>query len=230
MGMHGGDVGRWAPVKRKARLAWSMAFGVAAAALVLVYVTSVRAEAARAQRDALERYGGDLVSVCVATRDIEPGETIDEGNVRVEEWAASLLPDEALTSLEKAHGKTATSRIPKRAPLSSVYFERRDGEIEVPRGKAAVSVACDAERAVGGALERGERVDVYVSKDGVTDRLASAEVLDTSALADGGGDVSWVTLAVNDSSVRELLTATAQGTVSLTVPGARSSEDDGGDR
>lgn len=218
-------------MKRRTRLVWSIACGVATAALVLIYVTSVRTEAAQAQREALERYGGDLVSVCVATRAIEPGETIDEGNVRVEEWAASLLPDKALTSLEKAHGKTATSHIPKRAPLSSVYFERRDGTIEVPRGKVAVSVACDTERAVGGALERGERVDVYVSKDGVTDRLTAAEVLDTSSLADGGGDVNWVTLAVRDSSVRELLTAAAQGTVSLTVPGARSNGDDtGGDR
>ena len=212
-------------MKRKTRLVWSIACGVAAAALVLVYVASVRAEAARAQQDALERYGGDLVSVCVATRDIEPGETIDEGNTRVEEWVASLLPNEALTSLADAHGKTATSRIPKRAPLSSAYFERRDGTIEVPRGKVAVSVASDPEHAVGGALERGERVDVYVSKDGVTDRLVSAEVLDTSALADGGGDMNWVTLAVGESSVKELITAAVQGTVSLAVPGGRPSGD-----
>lgn len=212
-------------MKRKTRLIWSIACGVAAAALVLVYVASVRAEAARAQQDALERYGGDLVSVCVATRDIEPGETIDEGNTRVEEWVASLLPNEALTSLADAHGKTATSRIPKRAPLSSAYFERRDGTIEVPRGKVAVSVASDPEHAVGGALERGERVDVYVSKDGVTDRLVSAEVLDTSALADGGGDMNWVTLAVGESSVKELITAAVQGTVSLAVPSGRSSGD-----
>lgn len=212
-------------MKRKTRLVWSIACGVAAAALVLVYVASVRAEAARAQQDALERYGGDLVSVCVATRDIEPGETIDEGNTRVEEWVASLLPNEALTSLADAHGKTATSRIPKRAPLSSAYFERRDGTIEVPRGKVAVSVASDPEHAVGGALERGERVDVYVSKDGVTDRLVSAEVLDTSALADGGGDMNWVTLAVGESSVKELITAAVQGTVSLAVPSGRSSGD-----
>ena len=214
-------------MKRKTRLIWSVACGVAAAALVLSYVASVRAEATRAQQDALERYGGDLVSVCVATRDIEPGETIDEGNTRVEEWVASLLPDEALMSLGDAHGKTATSHIPKRAPLSSVYFERRDGAVEVPRGKVAVSIASDAEHAVGGALKRGERVDVYVSKDGITDRLVDAEVLDTSALADGGGDVSWVTLAVKESSVKELIAAAAQGTVSLAIPGGRS--DDGDD-
>lgn len=217
-------------MRRRSRLLLSVALGAAAAALVLVYVTGVRAEADRAREDALERYGGEFASVCVATRDIDPGETIDEGNTRVEEWASSLLPSGALTSLGKVHGKTATSRIPKHAPLSSVYFERRGDGIEVPRGKVAVSIASDAEHAVGGSLTRGERVDVYVSKDGVTDRLTSAEVLETSAQADGGGDMSWVTLAVGSASVEELLTASAQGTVSLTVPGARDEDQDGGDR
>ena len=217
-------------MKRRFRLLLSIACGVAAAALVLIYATGVRAEAARARQDALERYGGDLAAVCVATRDIEPGETIDEGNTRVEEWVSSLLPSGAVTSLSKAHGKTATSRIPKRAPLSSVYFERREDGIEVPRGKVAVSVASDAEHAVGGSLTRGGRVDVYVSKDGVTDRLTSAEVLETSVQADGGGDMSWVTLAVNGSSVEELLTASMQGTVSLVIPGSGSRNGDGGDR
>ena len=100
----------------------------------------------------------------------------------------------------------------------------------MPRGKVAVSIASDAEHAVGGSLTRGERGDVYVSKDGVTDRLTAAEVLETSAQADGGGDMSWVTLAVGSASVEELLTASAQGTVSLTVPGARDEDQDGGDR
>lgn len=217
-------------MKRRARLAWSLACGVAAAAIALMYVSGVRAEADRAQQEALERYGGELAAVCVATRDIEPGEQIDEGNARVEEWVSSLLPADAMTSLSSALGKTATSRIPKRAPLSSAYFERQEGSIEVPRGTVAVSVASDAEHAVGGVLTRGQDVDVYISKDGVTNRLTSAEVLDTSALANGGGDVTWVTLAVDDEAVEELLTAASRGMVSLTMPAVSSKRGDGGER
>ena len=215
-------------MRRTTRIALSIACGVAAAAIALVYVSGVRAKATQAQQEALERYGGDLTAVCVATRDIEPGESIDEGNTRVEEWVSSLLPEGALTSLRDALGKTATSSIPKRAPLSSTYFERQEGAIEVPKGTVAVSVASDEEHAVGGALTRGQQIDVYVTRDGVTDCLTDAEVLDTSALADGGGEVSWVTLAVDEDAVEELLTASGKGMVSLTMPAPKSKRSDGG--
>ncbi len=193
--------------------------GVAAAALFMLYASGVRVEAEQERRETIERFGGELVSVCVALRDIEPGEEIDEGNVAVEEWASSLLPADALTSLSASVGKTATSRIPRRAPLSGVYFERREDAASVPKGKVAVSVPSGAERAVGGALERGDSVDVYVTNGSVADRLTSAEVLDTSVLAEGGGDLAWVTLAVDPSAVRELLAATSAGAVSLVAPG-----------
>lgn len=206
-------------MKRRTRLVLSVVSGVAAAAIALLYTTSVRAEAAQAQQEALSRYGGELVQVCVALRDIEPGEEIDEGNIRVEEWVATLLPASAMTSLKDAVGKVATSRIPKRAPLSSAYFERREEGVEVPQGAVAVSVASNAEHAVGGALARGADVDVYASKDAVADRLCAARVLDTSVLSEGGGEVSWVTLAVDADAVQELLAAATRGMLTLTIPG-----------
>ena len=207
-------------MRRRTRLVLSALTGVAVAALFVVYASDVRAEADAAQREVLERFGGEVAPVCVAIREIEPGEEIDEGNVRVEEWAASLLPAGALTSLSDAVGKTATSRIPKQAPLSDVYFERHEDAARVPDKLVAVSVPSDEEHAVGGVLARGDRVEVYVMADGVANRLTSAEVLDTSALAEGDGDMSWVTLAVEPSVVEELLAAMSVGTVSLVAPGA----------
>ena len=65
-------------------------------------------------------------------------------------------------------------------------------------------------------------MDVYVSKDGVADRLCAATVVDTSALAEGG-DVTWVTLAVSPERVRELLVASGAGQVTLVVPGEGAS-------
>lgn len=214
-------------MKRGKRLALSALCGIAAAAVALTAIGGVRAEAARAEQEALERYGGDLTAVCVATRTIGPSEEIDEGNVEVVEWVSSMLPTDAITSLQDAAGKVTTSRIPQGAPLSSAYFERTDSAVEVPRGKVAVSIASDAEHAVGGALARGDAVDVYVSKDGVANRLVQAEVLDTSALADAGSKMSWVTLAVEPSAMQELLAATAQGTVWLVLPGADAGADMG---
>lgn len=214
-------------MKRGTRLALSAVTGIAAALVAFWAIGDVRAEAARAEQEALARYGGDRVAVCVAMRDIDPGEKIDEGNTEVVEWVSSLLPVDALTSLQDAVGKTATSRIPEGAPLSSVYFERTESATDVPAGKVAVSVASDAEHAVGGALVQGEAVDVYVSRDAQADCLVRAEVLDTSSLATGGGEVSWVTLAVEPEAVEELLAASSLGMVWLTVPGSGLVADDG---
>lgn len=216
-------------MRRKTRLILSILSGVAAVMIALLYASEVRAEASRAQKEAMERFGGDVAQVCVAQRDIDPGETIDEGNVRVEEWVASMLPAEANVSMRDVIGKTTTSRIPKGAVLSSVYFERENDAIEVPAGKVAVSVACDAEHAVGGALVRGETVDVYAARDTVADRLMSAQVVDTSSLADNGGALTWVTLAVKAESVRELLAAASRAPITLVIPAVGSSGNERGD-
>lgn len=215
-------------VKRRTRIALSVVSGVAAAIAALLYASSVQTEAQKAQQEALSRYGGEVVSVCVATRDIDPGDVLDESCVAAEEWLASLLPSDAVTSLDDVLGKTATSHIPHRAPLSAAYFEKDENAIEVPSGKVAVSVSSDPEHAVGGALVRNAVVDVYVSRDSIADRLVRARVLDTSSLANGGGDIAWVTLAVDPASVSELLAATTQGAVTLVVPGDTERDAQGG--
>lgn len=205
-------------MKRGKRLLLSAASGVAAAVLAFAYASSVKAEAERAQREAIASYGEELVAVCVATRDIEPGEELDEGNIAMEDWVASLLPPDAALSIDGVAGRVATSRIPKRAAICPAYVEERDEGIEVPRGKVAVSVPSDAEHAVGGALARGDLVDVYVSRDSISDRLAQGRVIDTSALAGAGAQMTWVTLAVDPAVVPEVLAATTAGTVTLVLP------------
>ena len=218
-------------MRKKARVVVSVASGLLAALLTCWYVTSVREEAQVRQREAIESYGGDVTRVCVATRDIEPGELIDDGNVAVEDWVSSLLPSDAYTSMEGVAGKTATSRIPKRAVVSSAYFtETRAGSLEVPSGMVAVSVASDEEHALGGAIKAGDRVDVYASRNSVADLLLSAQVLDTSATRIEGAALSWVTLGVEPERVPELLAATSQGMVTIATgdaspaPGASEGE------
>ena len=209
-------------MKRTSRLLLSAGTGLMAAALAWGYGSLIRAEAEQAQREVLAAYGGDLVVACVASRDIEPGEVLDEANVQEEEWVASLLPKDAATSLEEVVGERATSSIPARAVLNPVYFKQDDRAIEVPEGMVAVSVPSDDERSVGGAVTPGDQVDVYVSNAGVADLLCRAQVIDTSARAEeaDGASIAWVTLAVEPERVAEVLAATAQGTISLVLPGA----------
>lgn len=208
-------------MKRRTRLLASAVAGIAAMALSLAYAAQVRAAAEAAQSEAIARYGGELVEVCVAARDIEAGESVDENCVVVQEWVASLLPQDAYTALRDLAGKEATSRIPKNAVVSAGYFEQSERVLSVPKGKVAVSVAVDAEHAVGGAVAIDDYVDVYVSKDGVADRLCGARVIDTS-VQEGEGAIEWATLAVDPENVSELLAGTARGSISLTVPAAVS--------
>lgn len=211
---------------RRKRLLISAMAGIIAAVVSYAAISDARREADRVKREAMEQYGGDLIAVCVASREIEPGEKIDEGNTTVTEWASTLLPAGSIEGLSDAVGRTATARIPAHAPLAEAYFEHEEGAVDVPRGMVAVSVASDCEHAVGGAIERGERVDVYTQGDALADKLASAKVVDSNVLSAGGGDVQWVTLAVRPSEVRELLAATSRGMVTLTVPGDDADQED----
>ena len=77
-------------MKRTVRLGLSAVMGLSAALLAWSAVAGAHAEAEQASRRALERYGGDVTRACVALREIEPGDEISEGNVKVVEWASSL--------------------------------------------------------------------------------------------------------------------------------------------
>ena len=115
--------------------------------------------------------------------------------------------------------------------ICDVYTKAESHTLEVPKGKVAVSVAVDAEHSVGGATGVGSYVDVYVQKDGVTDRLCGARVIDTSEEAGTSreGKIEWVTLAADPDDVRELLGASGKGTISLTIPATARGKKSGGD-
>ena len=210
-------------MNKSKRIAISLVAGVLAALLCMVYGSSIRSQAERVQAETLAKYGGDRVEVCVAARDIDVGETLDETNVITQEWLTSLLPRDAATELRQVRGDVTTSRIPKNAVICNVYTKAESHKLEVPKGKVAVSV--------GGATGVGSYVDVYVQKDGVTDRLCGAHVIDTSE--DSGatreGKIEWVTLAADPEDVKELLGASGKGTVSLTIPATARGKKSGGD-
>lgn len=218
-------------MNKSKRIAISLVAGVLAALLCMVYGSSIRSQAEQVQAETLAKYGGDRVEVCVAARDIDVGETLDETNVITQEWLTSLLPRDAATELRQVRGDVTTSRIPKNAVICNVYTKAESHKLEVPKGKVAVSVAVDAEHSVGGATGVGSYVDVYVQKDGVTDRLCGAYVIDTSE--DSGatrkGKIEWVTLAADPEDVKELLGASGKGTVSLTIPSTARGKKSGGD-
>lgn len=96
---------------------------VAAVVLMLLYVASVRAEESTSRKEALARYGGEQTEVCVASRDILPGETINATNTATGTWLSTLLPQGVFTSLEDAQGKEVSTTILANEPVCEARLD-----------------------------------------------------------------------------------------------------------
>lgn len=197
------------------------ALGCAACVGAFLFQVSERSEAARAET--LARYGGDQLEVCVAKRDIAPGEVIDEGAVGTRLWVADLLPDGVVVVPEEALGKQASAPIFKGEALTA----RRMGSgsapsLDIPEGLVAVSVPAREVQAVGGALRAGMRADVYATGASATNLIVPrALVVATSTDSSGSlapGTVEWVTLAVAPSAAQELVAAAQNLEIYFVLP------------
>ena len=191
----------------------AVACGALCAVCVALYLQEAGSQAEEARAEALARYGGEQVEVCVAKRDIAPGEAVDTSAVESKLWVADLLPEGALQDADAVVGQRATSAILKGEALSQRRFEGGESVLEVPDDLIAVSVPARAVQAVGGALAPGMDVDVYATGSSGTEIIArSVQVLATSTSSSyqaAGEQVTWITLAVAPRSVQEMV-ATAQ--------------------
>lgn len=210
-------------MKRARTAIIALACGIACAACVLLYLQDVGAKADAARAEALERFGGDQLEVCVAKRDIAAGETLDEASFERRLWVADLLPENPITSPAEAIGKQATSTILKGEVLTSRRFDEVLSAVEVPSELTAVSVPARDVQTIGGALQPGMLVDVYATGQTSANLIAHGVlVLATNASAQSktsSESVSWVTLALSPENVQEVV-AVAQATqLYFTLPG-----------
>lgn len=213
-------------MKRKRALAASVACGIACAVCVIAYTQGVRGEVEQARADALARYGGDQVEVCVAKRDIAAGETIDAASVETKLWVSDLLPPDAIRASNEVVGSKASSVILSGEVLSARRFRSDSPSIEIPAGMTAISVPAKDVQAVGGAVSVGSRVDIYATGSSSTQALVrGVQVLATSAgsaasASSSDAKVSWVTVAVPDEQVQELVASAQKNDLYLTIPAA----------
>lgn len=200
--------------------------GIACAACVFVYTQGVRGEADQARADALARYGGDQVEICVAKRDIAAGETVDASMVETKLWVTDLLPAGAVRSASEVVGSKASALVLAGEVLTDRRFGAGASKVDVPDGMCAISIPVKDVQAVGGAVCAGDLVDVYATGDSGTKALAhDVQVLATSAGSSEGtssAKVSWVTLSSKPEQVEELVAASQKTELYLTLPGAQS--------
>ncbi len=201
-----------------------IACALACALCVFGYTQSVQGEADRVRAEALTKYGGDQVEVCVALRDIPAGETLSASLIETKMWLVSMLPDGAVTEAKQVIGKQVTSPIMAGEVVSTKRFGALSSSFEIPSDMVAVSVSTKEVQAVGGALKPGLSVDIYsAAASGVTLIAQGVSVLATSAFdgdgTESGAALSWVALAVQPSAVAELIAAEQRTDLYFVLPG-----------
>ena len=201
------------------RIVLSAAFALLGVMSCLAYAETVRQEAERVRSDAIERFGGEVAQLVVATQTLEAGEVITERNVRVRDWVSDLAPVGALVSLDDAIGREVRVPIAEGAPLTELNFRDESALSEVPSGHVAVSVPVTDKLGISRGVTRGAHVSAYaVSGDGP--RLIASDIEVLSELASSTGIVAsqQITIAVLPEDVSEVLGASATGDLRLVIP------------
>lgn len=211
-------------------LAVSLLCGGLAVVFVLAYVGQVNVRAEETRAEMLARYGGEQVEVCVATRDIAPGDVVDAAAVQVRVWVADLLPARAIVQPGDVVGRPVTSAVFAGEVFTEGRFAVSAAHLQVPDGMTAVSVPAKDVQAVGGAIEPGMRIDIYATGSSMT-RLIGGDVLVLATNRQPGGAtdvaggqaVQWLTLALEPESVEETVAAAQSLALYFTLPGEGAS-------
>ena len=215
-------------MKQKHLIIVAVACGLVCALCIVFFMISVQNKANAERAEALARYGGEQVDVCVATRDIAAGERVDLSAIETRSWIADLLPEGAVREASAISGKTVTSSILKGEVISELRFESSYSDFEIPEGKEAVSVPAQSVQAVGGAIRPGMSVDVYATGDSSTTALMT-DVLVLATTVGGSGafassDSGCITLAVPPESVEEIISASSRTELYFVLPGSGSKD------
>lgn len=206
---------------RRFRLVASGTCALLALTLCLAYGQSERERVEQERSEALARYGGEVVSLVVATERIEAGQVVDRGNVTERDWLADLAPAEAVTGLDSVLGSEVSVPVAAGAPLTSLNFRDAADAVDVPADRVALSVPAKDNLGLPPACSPGDVLAAYeVTDDGV--RSISGDVLVLAVPQTGSGMVGSVgslTVAVRPEEVASMLEASGEGSLRLTLPG-----------
>ncbi len=208
-------------MRKPVSLLVSIGCGLLCAASVLLYTQGVKGEVEEARAQALARYGGEQVEVCVASRDIAVGEALDVSNVTTQLWLVDLLPSNAVYSLEDMEDEVLGVPLFEGEVLTEKHVSSSESSFDVPAGLSVLSIPVKEVQAVGGAVTAGSRVDVYATGASSTTLLVSNVLVVATSTSDdtsSSDSISWVSLAVNPESTQELVAASQGMDLYLVLP------------
>lgn len=200
------------------RVVLSSACALLAVMACLAYASGVREEAERVRAEVLERYGGEVVTLVVASTRLEPGDVVSQSNVSTREWVADLAPEGAVVSLADALGREVGVATEKGAPLTQLTFRSSSDLADVPDGHVALSIPLTDKLGVPRGIGQGATLVAYaVTNEGT--RLVSGEMTVLAApVATALGSGGQLTLSLLPDDVAAVLTASASGDLRLVMP------------
>ena len=211
---------------KKIRILISVLSALLASFCFFAYVRSVRAEAEKSRAEAIQKYGGELTSILVATKQIEPGETLSSSNTQVKSWISDLIPEGAITNPESVMGRTVSSVIGVGMPVVSLHLRSVASQITIPENLIGLTISHGEKYGLAERLSAGTKLAAYE----ITDSLITCIASDISVLSDDTEGTlytsSSVTLGLTPEQVPAVLSAYARGTLRFTLPGSKINAQD----
>lgn len=211
---------------KKTRILISVLSALLASFCFFAYVQSVRAEAEKSRAEAIQKYGGELTSILVATKQIEPGETLSSSNTQVKSWISDLIPEGAITNPESVMGRTVSSVIGVGMPVVSLHLRSATSQISIPENLVGLTISHGEKYGLAERLSAGTKLAAYE----VTDSLITCIASDIAVLSDDTESAlyssSSVTLGLTPEQVPAVLSAYARGTLRFTLPGSKINAQD----
>lgn len=216
-------------MSRRFRIMLAGAFALLAVVLCLAYGEEVRAEEQKSRQESLERYGGEVVSVLVASSTLEAGETISSSNAELRDWVSDLVPEGAITSLGDAQGRQLTEPVSAGEPICQIDFRDAESSVEIPSGMVAFSLSITGELGVPGGVAAGDKLVAYKVSDGSVELLSSdVVVLSMPSQAQSLSSSQSMSIAVLPGDLPRILTSSTEGSLRLAAPAEGLTLDDSG--
>lgn len=192
--------------------------------------------------------GFQTTEVLIAASDIDPGHSIDAGNVRWQPWPKDSLSPAMLTRDLHPDGQTAIAGAVARTPIlagepiteNKIVHIGQAGFMSamITPGMRAVAIPISAETGAGGFVLPNDHVDVMLTRKASGSRtsfnvetvLRNVRVLAIDQTFKGDKDTQTAigktaTLELGSSEAEEIALAQAQGTLSLALRGIAESAD-----
>lgn len=206
-------------MSRRFRIIASIACGLLAAVVSLVYADGVRREAQRVRAETLARYGGEVVNLVVARDGLEPGDVASTANVELREWLSDLAPEGALLVLDDCVGREVSVPAAKGAPLTDINFRDTSLVADVPEGHVALAIPVTDKLGVPRDVAVGSALYAYQVGSDAVNLIASDMTVLASAGASGSyASVLQLTVAVRPEDVPAVLAASASNDLRLVMP------------